>query len=890
MKIDLRKKWHLADADAVVSQFHTDASSGLSRGEARSRMRKFGKNTLFSVRKKSVLSCLSELIVDPSLLLCLLVSCIAACFSKLQTAVTVWLILAASVAASTVISVQTNRQQEKMKLYSMPMARVVRDGKVYFTAACNLVPGDLILLQTGDIVPADARIIRSASLTVSTVTWENGELHRSAPTQKIADAVAEGDSLPPHHPNLVYGMSEVISGEGVAVVIATGKDTYLGAAGYQAEPSLKEEEPRSLARIHQFCNRYGIALLISVIPVTFIGMLCTENADLLDLFLLALSLSASCMTGEIVSFAKLVYFHSAEDAAKPDKPSDTQIFLNDRAIDSVRKMDEVILVGTAALHDGQMHAIGLYAGGKVLPEEDLGGEVADPLLGAAYRFFRGYFLSPSAGNTQTDEILRRDYDGLYALLHKVGTELDTLQMSVGTPHFLPPSEGEDGELGRVRVATDKGTLIHHVSTNAGCVRSCAAFRIGSTVVPMTSFASVSVTSAAGQYEKRHCHLLYLFTEDAQNSERIFEGFLVFSPAVAKGLPELLQRFSKHRIRVTLFTGTSPSERYFASVAGFSEASGQEDAPSRFRVIRSENPELSARLYEEQQRERGKRTLAFSVENGSLELIRRADIGVSCDPIRYDSDGFSDKYYTKLPPEGLPDSDRAGQLVRASSDILIRRSVGSHGGLHSIFAAFETSVSASLHMKAMLRYLACSQFLRAALVLTTLFAGDPVVTSPILLISGLVVDVFAVLLIAYSRPSELPKPHPRPGMVYSVIAAVLTGIALYFFSMIPEYAGKTDALSGQGCYLFLSVLLTQICMFLVIYRIFCGRFRINALTGGFLLFFCTFIVRGVTLDPIANFMGIGGMNLFRCAFLWCAPLLFFVLSLILQLLFRRHTKS
>ena len=72
MKIDLRKKWHLADADTVVNQFHTDASSGLSRGEARSRMRKFGKNTLFSVRKKSVLSCLSELIVDPSLLLCLL--------------------------------------------------------------------------------------------------------------------------------------------------------------------------------------------------------------------------------------------------------------------------------------------------------------------------------------------------------------------------------------------------------------------------------------------------------------------------------------------------------------------------------------------------------------------------------------------------------------------------------------------------------------------------------------------------------------------------------------------------------------------------------------------------------------------------------------------------
>ena len=310
----------------------------------------------------------------------------------------------------------------------------------------------------------------------------------------------------------------------------------------------------------------------------------------------------------------------------------------------------------------------------------------------------------------------------------------------------------------------------------------------------------------------------------------------------------------------------------------------------FRMISTEDPAGAARLYEDRLKEAGKRTLVFSVENDSLDLLRNADIAVTCDPIRYDDEGFSDKYYTKLPAEGLPDSNRAGQLLRTSSDILIRRSAGSHGGLYSIFSAFEASVSASLHMKAMLRYLACSQFLRAALILTALFAGNPVVSAPIILISGLVVDVFTVLLIAYSRPTELPKPHPRPGMVYSVIAAILTGIALYFFSMIPQYAGRTDAISGQGFYLFLSVLLTQVCMFLVIYRIFCGKFRINALTGGFLMFFCTFIARGVTLGPIANFLGIGEMNLFRCAFLWCAPLLFLLLSLLLQLIFLYHRKD
>ena len=896
MKINLREGWHLLDADAVANQLHTGTVSGLSRGEARSRMRKYGKNTLFTIKKKSVRACLAGLISDPSLLLCLLVSCVAACFAKLQTAVTIWLILAASVAASTVISLQTARGREKMQLFSMPMARVVRDGKIYFTAAANLVPGDLILLETGDIVPADARIVRATGLTVSTVSYDpdTGEIRRGIPVSKTSDIIADGKSQVPDHENMIFGMSEITGGSGAAIVTATGKDTFLGAVGYQSVPDAGEPEPLALSRIHRFYHRYGTALLISVIPVTLIGMFFVKDADFLDLFLLALSLATSCMTGEVVSFAKLTYYHSAEEATKPDRTSDTLIFLNDRALDSVRKINEVILVGSAALHDGQMHAVALYAGGKIASGEDLGGEVADPLLCAAYQFFRGYFLSPagdakSADAICTDEILRRDYDGLYTLLHKIGTELDTVQLSSGTPYYVPPT-GESGSLGSIRIATVNGTVTRHVSTDSQCIRSCAYYRVGKTRLPATSFSVTTALSGAAVYEKKHAHILYLYTEEPGADGLVFEGFLVFSPVVAKHIPELLYRFSEHHIHVTLFVGVEPDTRYYASFAGFGEPTSGDASRTAFRMIPAEDPAKSAKLYEDRLRAAGKRTLVLSVENGSLELIRGADIAVTCDPIRYDDDGFSDKYYTKLPVEGHADSNRAGQLMRTSSDILIRRSAGSHGGLHSIFAAFETSVSASLHMKVMLRYLACSQFLRAALVLTALFAGNPVVTAPIILISGLVVDVFAVLLIAYSRPSELPKPHPRPGMVYSVIAAIVTGIALYFFSMIPQYAGRTDAVSGQGCYLFLSVLLTQVCMFLVIYRIFCGRFRINALTGGFLLFFCTFIARGVTLGPIANFLGIGEMNLFRCAFLWCAPLLFLLLSLLLQLIFLHHRKN
>lgn len=875
--------------DAVISQLHTNASSGLTRGEARSRMRKYGKNTLFSVKKKSVFSCFTELISDPSLLLCLLVSCVAACFSKLQTAIIIWLILTASVIASTVISLQISRQQEKRMLYSMPMAHVIRDGKLYVTAAWNLVPGDLILLQTGDIVPADARIIRSSELTVSTVVLNENKITREAPVEKTADPIQEEISLVPEYANMVYGMSEILSGEATAIVTATGSNTFLGASGYIADPIANATEPKALAKVRRFCNIYGTFLLISVIPVTLIGMLFIENADFLELFLLALSLAVSCMSGEIISFAKLVYFHSADDAAKSEQTGNTQVFLNAHAIDAVRHIDEVILVGSAALHDGKKHAIAVYAGGHICTKEELGGEIADPLLTTVYQFFRGYFQSPaSTGQSGFEEVLRCNYESIQQLLRLAGTDLDTLTMVSGTPFYTAPTDSEEG-FGSVRITTNNGTFAHYLSTNAECIHRCTSYRIGQKIFPATAFSIATAISSTNTYLKKHCQILFAYTQDLSTGETIFEGFIVLAHSLATGVPELLRRFSQHHIRVTLFVDKALDTQHYAAISGFTDQESGNSIPLSTRFIVADHPGEAANIYNRELKKAGKQTLAFSVENGSLALIRNADIAVSCDPISYDEDGFSDKFYTKLLPEGRPDSDRAGQLVRADSDILIRRSSGSYGGLHSIFAAFEISVSASLHMKVMLRYLACSQFLRLALVLTTLFAGTPIVSSPIILMSGLVVDIFAILLIAYSRPSELPKPHPRPGMVYSVIAAVLTGIALYFFSMIPEYIGREDAYSGQGCYLFLSILLTQICMFLVIYRIFCGKFRINILTATILLFFCTFIVRGITLDPIANFMGIGGMNLFRCAYLWCAPLLFLVLSLLLQIIFLRHRK-
>ena len=219
--------WHDKSLGETLSQLQTHRHRGLSDGEAKTRLDRYGPNELKGKPPRSLALRLLDQLKDPMILVLLA----AAGLSFLSSGGADWLdgaiiLLIVVVNAAISISQENSAQEalEALQRMSAPKARVIRGGTESSLPASQLVPGDLIRLEAGDLVPADARLLESAGLKADEAAM-TGE---SLPVEKQA-----GEALPPDTPladrrNMVIGSTVITAGRATAVVTATGMDSEVG--------------------------------------------------------------------------------------------------------------------------------------------------------------------------------------------------------------------------------------------------------------------------------------------------------------------------------------------------------------------------------------------------------------------------------------------------------------------------------------------------------------------------------------------------------------------------------------------------------------------------------------------------------------------------------------
>ena len=165
----MNEKWFALSIKEIEKKLKTNAALGLSRKAARSAWHKgFSKTqALFLRRKKSISKMLCETIGDFSVVILILAAVFAMLFDEISIGATVLSICAIGLAVSFTFYVKSQRLMEQMNLYFTPTAKVIRGGKLYRVSFENVVPGDVIIVEKGDIVCADARLVTSDSLQVA---------------------------------------------------------------------------------------------------------------------------------------------------------------------------------------------------------------------------------------------------------------------------------------------------------------------------------------------------------------------------------------------------------------------------------------------------------------------------------------------------------------------------------------------------------------------------------------------------------------------------------------------------------------------------------------------------------------------------------------------------
>lgn len=300
-------KHYLSDAPQVLSQLGS-AEGGLRGEEALERLAKNGRNKLAEAKKDSLLRQFLKQLADPMILILLAAAAISAvlAFAEGESLADVAIILFVVIVNAVLGVYQENKAEkaiEALQQMAAATSKVLRGGKLITVPSEELVAGDVVVLEAGDAVPADGRILESASLKIEEAAL-TGE---SVPVTKTADALSlrEGvDDVPlGDRKNMVYMGSTVVYGRGRAVITATGMDTEMGKIARQLTGTEKEITPLQ-KKLNRLSNLLSVAVIAIAAVIFLTGLVRQQPWN--ESFLTAVSLAVAAIPEGMVAVVTIV--------------------------------------------------------------------------------------------------------------------------------------------------------------------------------------------------------------------------------------------------------------------------------------------------------------------------------------------------------------------------------------------------------------------------------------------------------------------------------------------------------------------------------------------------------------------------------------------------------
>ncbi len=280
--------WHCLSGDDVLARLHTDFEAGLSPDGAARRLVRYGANELAAARGPSVWRVLARQLASVLVVLLVVAAGISALLGDVLDAGAILAIVVLNTVLGFVQEYRAERAIAALRQMAQPVARVRRGGAVREVPARELVPGDIVLLEAGNIVPADGRLLLAVSLHTQEAALTGESVPVAKETSSLADpALPLGDRR-----NMVYAGTAVTSGRGVAVVTATGMRTELGRIAGMLRAVAPEPTPLQ-RRLGHLAWALSIAAVVIVGIVFVLGLVRGETPRLM--FLTAVSLAVAAV-------------------------------------------------------------------------------------------------------------------------------------------------------------------------------------------------------------------------------------------------------------------------------------------------------------------------------------------------------------------------------------------------------------------------------------------------------------------------------------------------------------------------------------------------------------------------------------------------------------------
>jgi len=280
--------WHAISANEALRKLGSSKENGLSEKEASERVKAFGFNELREEKKRTIYEIFISQFANFLIFVLIAAAVVSAFLGEWLDAMAIGAILLLNALLGTIQEYRAEKAVEMLRKMTAPTALVIRDKKAQSAPARLLVPGDVILLEAGTIVPADCRVIESIMLETNEASL-TGE---SSGVQKDADVVLPVGVQVPKRINMVFAGTSVIKGRGKGVVTATGMNTEFGKIASQVQTVVSEETPLK-EEVEKLGKQLAIVVLFACFVIFLFGLL--RGLPPVDMFLTSVSLAVAAI-------------------------------------------------------------------------------------------------------------------------------------------------------------------------------------------------------------------------------------------------------------------------------------------------------------------------------------------------------------------------------------------------------------------------------------------------------------------------------------------------------------------------------------------------------------------------------------------------------------------
>jgi len=285
---DIDITWHALSREEVLKKLNSEIEKGLSSKEAAKRQEKYGLNQLAEGKKTTFLELVYEQLNNFVILMLIIAAVISAFLGEVVNAGAIIAIVVLNTVMGVIQDSRAQQELEALKKMASPEAQVLRDGHRVSLPARELVPGDIVFLETGNFIPADVRLIEAINLKIEEAAL-TGE---SVPVEKNAVSVIDSEASIGDRKNTAFSGTVVTYGRGKGVVVSTGMHTQLGLIAKMLQ-SVEEEDTPLQRRLDELGKTLGWASMAISGLVFISGWI--EGGDILEMFMVAVSLAIAAV-------------------------------------------------------------------------------------------------------------------------------------------------------------------------------------------------------------------------------------------------------------------------------------------------------------------------------------------------------------------------------------------------------------------------------------------------------------------------------------------------------------------------------------------------------------------------------------------------------------------